>query len=699
MASRRSLGGGRVLGSGRNLSPAVSPAPPQTQASAPAQAQAQPSAQTLHAPQTQSHVRNASLLSPSESSLSLSSQTSNSPASTAETREDIGSKVLLGPSENAAARASNRLACPICNEEMVTLLQLNRHLDDNHQNLVEEEQDEVKNWFEEQMVKAKKFQPLAVLNQKLKGLDVFESNSSPTPPPAGHARSSSNSRIGHEASPAPVIRRDPEEEVTRAHWQRPGYRDVCSDPLCGRPLATSGMALGNSQIAVNCRQCGQLFCEDHTLYQMKLSRAAKHDPVRGIWCRVCETCYKSREGYNDHHGVERSHYDEFAQIRRKRVDREHMEVSRLEKRLTKLTQLLANPPPVEETPNVNGGGWFGLSSVGINTAKTQRKALEQSIITWEDDANVSHCPFCQQEFSTYTFRRHHCRMCGRVVCGDPTTACSTEVGLNVNAQNTKSEKAKANNTGPLSIDVRMCKDCTHTLFSRSDFAAEMARKPKDQRSYENLAQFERGIRLLLPRFQKLLSALQDPEKPPSPQQLADATKVRKRLMEAFAQFDAAAKRIRDLPTDSPTQKKLQNAVYTQAYAFLSLHMLPLRSLPKILKHAAPSGQPAKGGALAAIKAGDRSSGPGSVVSSSEVSAMESEEKELRERLIVLEEQKFMVSEMVADAAKHRRFDEQTSLAQNLEDLNMEIDQINGQLGNLDFAGVYAGGSGGSPALR
>ena len=165
-------------------------------------------------------------------------------------------------------------------------------------------------------------------------------------------------------------------------------------------------------------------------------------------------------------------------------------------------------------------------------------------------------------------------------------------------------------------------------------------------------------------------------------------------MEAFAQFDQAAKRIRDLPTESPTQKKLQTAVYQQAYSFLSLHMLPLRALPKILKHAAPQGQPAKGGALAAIKAGDHREG--SIMSSSEVSAMESEEKELRERLIVLEEQKFMVSEMVADAAKHRRFDEQTSLAQNLEDLNQEIDQINGQLGQLDFAGAYQNIA--SPAL-
>jgi rabenosyn-5 len=169
----------------------------------------------------------------------------------------------------------------------------------------------------------------------------------------------------------------------------------------------------------------------------------------------------------------------------------------------------------------------------------------------------------------------------------------------------------------MNIDVRMCKDCKHTLFARGDFARETAEKPKDQRSFENLAQFERGIRLLLPRFQKLLQALQDPDKPPTPQQLSDATKVRKRLMDAFAQFDVAAKRIRDLPTDSPTQRKLQTAVYQQAYSFLSLHMLPLRALPRILKHAVPQGRPNAGSALASIKLNERSTG--SVVSS-EVSA-------------------------------------------------------------------------------
>lgn len=60
----------------------------------------------------------------------------------------------------------------------------------------------------------------------------------------------------------------------------------------------------------------------------------------------------------------------------------------------------------------------------------------------------------------------------------------------------------------INVDVRLCKDCKATLFSRRDFEEERLQKPNVTRSYDNLVQFERGIRLLQPRFQKLLSALQ-----------------------------------------------------------------------------------------------------------------------------------------------------------------------------------------------
>ncbi|OAT10812.1 vacuolar segregation protein [Blastomyces gilchristii SLH14081] len=658
---KRTLGGGRVLGSGRSLTPTVP---------------------------TPSPRKDSRFHSPSPSSVSLNSQGAASHISV--DTQDIVSRISLENGDSSISRASaaagsSRLACPICNEEMLTLLQLNRHLDDTHANLEDDRQVEVKDWFQIQVEKAKRFQPLAVLNQKLKGLDVFESNhnaavsvSVPTRTPLGQA--------GPELSRIP----DPDEVVTREHWQPRGMYDVCLEPMCQKRLTvTSG--------SVNCRKCGKLFCEEHTMYQMKLSRSAQHEPVRGFWCRVCETCYKSREGYKSHNGQERDHTALFTDLRRQKVDKAFLEVSRLEKRLTRLTQLLSTLPADQIQSGANRR-W------SIAWQNDQRKKLEQSVVSWQDDASVPRCPFCQQDFTSYTFRRHHCRTCGRVVCGDPITGCSSEVGLEISPNIQVSEKPPTTHE-KINIDVRLCKECKSTIFDRRDVAQDLIKEPPDLRAYKNLVQFEKGIRLLLPRFQKLLSALQDPDKTPSPTQLSDASKVRRRLMDSFAQYDVAARRIRDLPTQSPTQAKLQKAIYHQATNFLHLHMLPLKSLPKVLKHATPHGSKLlpntntgtmNGGtsALAAIRYGNRDSvnSTTSLASdnSSAISALETEEKSLRERLIVLEEQKFFVTEMIADAYRRRKYDEASSLAQNAEDLSKEIDRVNGMIGQLDFEGLYSG---------
>ena len=127
-------------------------------------------------------------------------------------------------------------------------------------------------------------------------------------------------------------------------------------------------------------------------------------------------------------------------------------------------------------------------------------------------------------------------------------------------------------------------------------------------------------------------------------------------------------------------------------------MLPLRSLPQVLKHATAHGQGSSrvkspnggpNGALASIKYGDQDAAS-QASSSSAVSALEAEEKVLREGLIVLEEQSFLVKEQIADASKRRKFDEVESLTRNLEDLGREIDHVQGQLGQLDFASAYNG---------
>jgi len=538
---------------------------------------------------------------------------------------------------------------------------------------------------------------LAVLNQRLRNLDVFEPNGSTISPRSSSARRGSR----QEGSPAraaiqevkPV---DPDELVDQSHWQRPSQFDECTDPQCGRRL-------GNQNGMVNCRHCGNLFCEEHTMYQMKLSRSAQHEPVRGYWCRVCETCYKSRPGYNDHTGLVIDNTNEFQRIRQNVVDKHQLEVGRLERRLTRLTQLLANPPPPETDQSPGKMLWASFAG-----NKNHIRTLEQSIVTWEEDTTVSHCPFCQQAFSQYSFRRHHCRICGRVVCADPETLCSVEVALNVNSSQNNNQEDKSTNTTLVPVDVRMCRDCQHTIFSKADFAREIAEIPPIQKAYQNLCQFQSGIILLQPKFQRLLQALQDPAKIPTSSQLSDASKVRKRLTDAFTQYDVAARRIRDLRSPSETQTKLQKSIHAHATSFLHLHMLPLKSLPKIMRQgssvngsprnnhlgsplAVPNNDNSNNGYLHARRDSNTSTSTNSVVTTPNlavVSALEGEEAELKQKLIVLEEQKFMVSSMVVEAKKKRRFDEVAALSRNIDDLDMEIQGLQSKLGGMDFEQAY-----------
>ena len=119
--------------------------------------------------------------------------------------------------------------------------------------------------------------------------------------------------------------------------------------------------------------------------------------------------------------------ESFAAVRRRAVDQSYLEVSRLEKRLTKVTQVLTDPRLEQEQ-----GAVAYLKS--FSGSKGLQRQLEETVVDWEEDQTVLQCPFCQQEFSTYSFRKHHCRLCGRVVCGDLATGCSTEIGLNVKAR-------------------------------------------------------------------------------------------------------------------------------------------------------------------------------------------------------------------------------------------------------------------------
>ena len=253
----------------------------------------------------------------------------------------------------------------------------------------------------------------------------------------------------------------------------------------------------------------------------------------------------------------------------------------------------------------------------------------------------------------------------------------------------------------------MCRDCSRAIFAKRDFVASLALKPPDQRAYETLRQFERGIQQLMAGFQRTLLTLQaEPDGSASAAltsqaQIKEAAKIRKRLIDTFAKYDLASRRLRDLPTTSDAQVRLQKGVHAAASSFLHANMLPLKSVPHMLRrtpHLTPSASkssylsPLRNGESACSEAGSQAESQ--VSESTVVSALETEEKDLRERLVVLEEQKFLVGQMVEAARGARRFEEVGALGRNMTELEGEIEKVKGMVGGVEdrWRGVYGGSS-------
>ncbi|CAG8455569.1 11074_t:CDS:2 [Diversispora eburnea] len=199
---------------------------------------------------------------------------------------------------------------------------------------------------------------------------------------------------------------------------------------------------------------------------MKLDKQALHDPDNGYWCRVCEDCFKSRDGYFDTEGVIRSHTSTFIKSRTKGIERAHLEGNRLEKRLEKLAK--AYTDPIKPANNTQGGLTPPL------TLKHRRR--EQLIVKWEDDASVTNCPLCRTSFGKITNRKHHCRLCGRVVC----EKCSSKISLNLN--NSYSETTEQDTIG----EIRSSQEIVNQTHADYQLAARTRKE-----LLENFAQFDK----------------------------------------------------------------------------------------------------------------------------------------------------------------------------------------------------------------
>ncbi|KAH9951889.1 FYVE zinc finger-domain-containing protein [Amylocystis lapponica] len=320
-----------------------------------------------------------------------------------------------------------------------------------------------------------------------------------------------------------------------------------------------------------------------------------------------------------------------------------------------------------------------VQTQGTQGGKNDIRVAEQTITPWEDDARVSQCPLCSASFHPLTNRKHHCRLCGRIICSLPVKfpqrpqTCSLlfvtdsktgkieEVGegvdYGVRRRSTAGPQGKVRGREDALREeekflkgVRICHDCRPALL-RQQYKQEVHSVPVFAVLYDAFISLEKEIEDQLPHFQELMLSLSKHERP-----TPEASAARKRLLEAFAQYDGLSKRIRQLPCaggPGSSQDRIQMAIHTRANLFLQKHMFPLQSLPKP-KHAAS---------------------PQSTARSEPEDQVIDPDSEVAHVLQPLLEQEALLETFVEEAKAHRKFEDAKTLKVNLQEIRAEIDRI------------------------
>jgi len=200
--------------------------------------------------------------------------------------------------------------------------------------------------------------------------------------------------------------------------------------------------------------------------------------------------------------------------------------------------------------------------------------------------------------------------------------------------------------------VRICNQCRPVLL-RQQYYQQGVQVPTFAKLYEAFITIEKEIEDSLPQFQELFLSLSQDSQPTK-----EASAARKRLLEAFTQYDSLAKRIRNLPATNgrgSSQERVQIAVLTRANLFLQKNMFPLQSLPA----------PKRVGAAAASQSVvDRDNED--LIDPSSATAL---------ALQPLLEQEALLETYVEEAKAQRKFEDAKTLRTNLGEIREEIERV------------------------
>ncbi|KAM9918275.1 hypothetical protein OXX59_008773 [Metschnikowia pulcherrima] len=328
---------------------------------------------------------------------------------------------------------------------------------------------------------------------------------------------------------------------------------------------------------------------------------------------------------------------------------------------------------------------------------------------WQPDEEVSHCKLCFAKFGLLT-RKHHCRLCGSVVDdgsfteNTPARLCSAQVPLSL-----LMEKLPQLNYSPIvksnwdilisaggveashsrDFSVRVCKTCKDSLLhSKHDSRVDLPENIDVLSAYDEILAVKATIISSLARYQNLIQENKEAYN-------NQVNRLRSRLRKAvkdleimvnaflnrFFAIDAQSKRL--TPTHSA---KLVTNIYKASSVFLQDSILQFKRLNEEFQKVEHQKLAGQLGASTRAESCTQHSSPLSATMSLNISSRLTKKqiRELREQLMVTNEQKFIIESLIEDVKRQRKFDELTTLEGNRKELACRIAELTDELGEYGF---------------
>jgi len=296
-----------------------------------------------------------------------------------------------------------------------------------------------------------------------------------------------------------------------------------------------------------------------------------------------------------------NHFEYYRTERAKRADMLAMDTNKLIIRLEKLMSAIPNDP-------------------------VKRRSHEQAIVSWLPEESVKLCPNCARSFNI-TRRKHHCRLCGSIMCADCSEYVPFELARRLinPASISKYESNGENNEATRLLDGNSSKSGSGKSFSKSKlnpsydnlaknivdltgmaesqqqfrsctFCAENLQKrdarvslttenqsPVLQRYYEKLRQLMQEGTKMSQEYREIANKLNAGE-PATKLTIEEAKRMRIRLLKAAENVDAVSKAMVGLDEDE-SSKTLRSRIRAASINFVKETLVGLPGIPSEEEHA------------------------------------------------------------------------------------------------------------------